>query len=436
MYDLLIRNGASSSGDITDVGFLDGAIAELGAGLAGDAHETIDAGGCTIMPGLVDPHVHLSGRFGSAVGFGMLVRAGVTTALDLAGDADDLRRSLPRKGCGLTVGVLHPLIPRETVSGPSPDEHEVEQILDRQLGLGALGLKVLGGHYPLTPEATRTVIQVCARRGAYCAIHAGTTETGSDVTGVEELVTLAEGLPVHVAHVNSYCRGQIEDPSAEAARAIAALSSAPAAWSESYLSLLNGADAECRQGVPASGVVRTCLRLGGFEETQAGLEAAIAAGWGRIQVELTDDVGFLTAPDGLERFRNEDTAVAISFPVNPPASALALALALTREQAFAIDAFGSDGGAIPRNSTLVQAMSLVRGGFLSLEALVEKACRAPALRLGLPQKGKLEPGADGDVIVVRPDGSCRATVIGGRAVVLEGVIVVSDAGTLLEPAAA
>jgi hypothetical protein len=34
------------------------------------------------------------------------------------------------------------------------------------------------------------------------------SEAGSDIAGLEELLELADSLPVHVAHVNSYCRGQ------------------------------------------------------------------------------------------------------------------------------------------------------------------------------------------------------------------------------------
>ena len=67
----------------------------------------------------------------------------------------------------------------------------------------------------------------------WCAVHCGTSKTGSDITGLEELLELADGLPVHVAHVNSYCRGQhTGDPLKEASRAIAALIRAPRARSE------------------------------------------------------------------------------------------------------------------------------------------------------------------------------------------------------------
>ena len=175
MFDLLVTGGLGPTGPagspaVADVGIADGRIAEVDAGLdRAAAREVVDASGCYVLPGLVDAHVHVSGRFGRPVGLRMLVRGGVTAALDLAGDAADLQETLPVSGCGLTVGALHALIPGDTVPTDAPGETEIEDFLDRQLERGALGLKVLGGHFPLTPDSTRTVIEVCARAAACTA---------------------------------------------------------------------------------------------------------------------------------------------------------------------------------------------------------------------------------------------------------------------------
>src|SRR5439155_375530 len=93
------------------------------------------------------------------------------------------------------------------------------------------------------------------------------------------------------------------------------------------LSLINGADGLCADGVPVSRVVRTCLRLGGYPETEAGIEQAIRDGWGAVQEENDEENAFVDADRGLELFHARATAVGISFPVNPPAAILALALA-------------------------------------------------------------------------------------------------------------
>jgi hypothetical protein len=435
-FDVVVRGGLlpiapRAALQRADLGICDGRIAAIEPELdPGAGAEVVEADGLRVLPGIVDPHVHVSGRFGRPVGLRMLLRAGVTAALDLAGDPDDLRASLATSGCGLTVGTLYPLVPGVTVRDDDPSEHEIEQILDEQLERGALGLKVLGGHYPLTPDATATVIGVCARRRTYCAIHAGTTRTGSDVTGVEELVELAAGNPVHVAHVNSYCRGQIEDPVAEALRALEALRRAPAARSESYLSPFNGARADCADGVPTSGVVRTCLRLGGYDQTEQGIETAIREGWARIQEEGAEAIGFAGPERGLSLFHAAATAIGISFPVNPPAAVAALALARSGDGDFTVGAFGSDGGSIPRNTTLQQGLGLVAADLLPLDDMLHKACSAPAAMLGLEPR-VLAPGSPGDVITVDGQGRCRDSVVAGELSLRAGAVVRTGGGRLL-----
>ena len=64
MFDLLLRGGrvidpASGRDEAADVGIADGRIVEVGAGLAADAKETIDARGLLVTPGLIDLHAHI-----------------------------------------------------------------------------------------------------------------------------------------------------------------------------------------------------------------------------------------------------------------------------------------------------------------------------------------------------------------------------------------
>jgi hypothetical protein len=167
-FDIVVRGGAlanppGTSGGRLDVAIADGRIvaveAEIDPGLA---NTVVDAEGLTVMPGLVDPHVHVSGRFGRPVGYRMLLRAGVTSALDLAGDPTDLIGTLSEQGCGLTVGVLVAAIPGLTIDDSDPDEHALEQLLARSLEAGALGLKALGGHFPITPAALERLVRMQA----------------------------------------------------------------------------------------------------------------------------------------------------------------------------------------------------------------------------------------------------------------------------------
>jgi hypothetical protein len=231
--------------------------------------------------------------------------------------------------------------------------------------------------------------------------------------------------------VNSYCRGQIEDPVQEAARAVAALEGADGLWSDSYLATINGAEAYCVDGVPRSDVVKTCLRLGGYEPTEVALREAIAEGWARIHVEDADGVHLATPEEGARAFAAAGSEIGVSFPVNPPASALAVALAKDRSGSYVVDTFGSDGGSLPRNSTLAQGMALVDAGMLTLAELVQKACREPAVRLGMGSKGHVVEGADADLIVVDAAGRCQTVVVGGSMRIGGGELLDVRGGTIL-----
>jgi N-acyl-D-amino-acid deacylase len=86
MFDILIRHalvfdGSGAHPRSADVGVLDGRVAAIGTLNAGDADETIDAGGLALMPGIVDSHTH----FDAQVTWDPWVRPspalGVTTAV-------------------------------------------------------------------------------------------------------------------------------------------------------------------------------------------------------------------------------------------------------------------------------------------------------------------------------------------------------------------
>jgi dihydroorotase-like cyclic amidohydrolase len=62
-FDLVVRNGTlviPGLGSIAaDVGICDGRIAIVGGDLPGAAADVLDAGGKVVLPGIVDPHVHI-----------------------------------------------------------------------------------------------------------------------------------------------------------------------------------------------------------------------------------------------------------------------------------------------------------------------------------------------------------------------------------------
>ena len=90
-YDLLIRGGTAVTpwGETrTDLGARDGRIVTLGAGIADTAHVTLDATHLHVLPGLIDPHVHLRDPGDASVesiptGTRAAVLGGITTVFDM-----------------------------------------------------------------------------------------------------------------------------------------------------------------------------------------------------------------------------------------------------------------------------------------------------------------------------------------------------------------
>jgi len=206
------------------VAVADGKIADITAELAPElASEWVDLSGFYLIPGIIDLHVHVSSWLGGRYGHKMMALAGVTTALDMSGPVDSVVDIARDYGVGLNLACLQYVRPGYTVNTTRPDRSEVEKLLDESLASGAIGLKILGGHYPLTPEATAQIIETAHRENAYLAFHAGTLNTESDIDGFHEALALTRGTPIHLAHINSYCRGTVRPYMAEAEEAIEAL---------------------------------------------------------------------------------------------------------------------------------------------------------------------------------------------------------------------
>jgi len=418
---------------IHDVEIEDGRITAVGPALTtSETARVIDVTGRVVMPGIIDTHAHISGiGLEGRNGHRMMARVGVTTALDLSGEAGELMNGIEAVGAGLNVAFLRAVLPGRTVSGPDPGAAEVERFIAASLRNGAIGVKCLGGHYPITPGCLNRTIAAAYRRGAYVAVHAGSTEHGSDIEGLEEVVRVADGLPVHIAHINSYCRGQVTDPLAECQRALASLRAAPGARSESYLSSLNGTSGSCEDGLPVSRVTRTCLRMEGFDATEAGLSAAIFAGWANVWTTAGGETKLLCGESGERAWREAGTNAGLSFAVNSPGAAIALAVAKEADGRFSIDALSTDGGGIPRNTIVEQGLPLVRFGALTLEEYVRKASTNGAVMIGCHSKGHLGSGADADVTVLDLEsGRAVLSMAGGLVIMVDGVPIGSG-GTVL-----
>ncbi len=426
-YDLVLTGGRvidpqNDIDAVLDLGIKDGHITAVSEGISGEkAREIIDLEGDLVFPGVVDSHVHV-GR-GRGVGYRMTAAVGVTTMVDFGSTMDDFLAGFGERGVGQTVGALYP-INRELSDRDAP-QGEIAGLVDEALAEGSLGIKIVGGHYPLTPETTSEIISAANERGCYIAFHLGTTETGSHIEGVREIPELLGDNRMHVAHANSYCRGMVESPAEEILETMQLLDRLDEqVVAESYLGTINGTSGSCSDGKPDSHVTRNCLTMRGYSPTQDGLRQAIADGYGNVRVEYGGRMVLVTGTEGVKLWEEKDTDMSMSFPVNSPQATFTAATAKNEEGEFIVDAISTDGGANPRNVAVERGMALVRYGALTLSELADKLSAAPADMFGLKQKGHLGEGADADVTVIDPDvGLTRMTIAGGRPIMLDGVIL-------------
>ena len=429
-YDFLLKGGflvdpANGRQGIFDVALEGGRVARVEPEISPDtARRVYDAAGKYVFPGLVDSHVHLTILKG-ANGFHMLAKAGVTCALDCMGFVDNIIESMAAYGCGISVAVLNRLDPGVSISGPGAGKKELTDYLDRTLDSGGLGFKLMGGHFPLTPETTTEAIEVCNEARAYVAIHCGSLKNAGNLNGLLDAFEFAGNNRLHICHTNAYCRGFTHgSPLTENMIALKELAQRPHLVSESHMAPYNACSAELEAGVPRSQVTRTSLKSGGFEATKEGLRVAVKEGYMLVQkAGPKGEVEYIKLKEGLDYLEKRGFNAWVSFPVNLRSSGFLMATEKNDQGRFIVTALSTDGGCIPRNFLLSHGLSLVRFNALTLSELVAKCSWQPARMLGLAGKGRLDPGADGDLVVVDPHThEALLTVAGGRVIMQDGQV--------------
>jgi predicted amidohydrolase len=140
--------------------------------------------------------------------------------------------------------------------------------------------------------------------------------------------------------------------------------------------------------------------MGGFSETERGLEEAIMAGWAQINLESGGKMILADGKEAVEWWRSKGTDTTVSFKVNPEIPRLRLATAKRNAEEFVVDCISTDGGGLPRNVTVEMGLALIKLQALSMEEFVIKTSRNPAKILGLNNKGHLGLGADADITVL------------------------------------
>lgn len=416
MLDLIVKNAhlidpLNQLNGCFSVGIADGKIKIVEDQIKESAKETIDAEGKLLIPGLIDMHTHIRTLWGSGHGQRMLALAGVTTTLDMAGPLENILSTLSTSGAGLNIAIVESAHTMTEMYGENPSSADVKSFTEKVLEQGALGVKLMGGHYPMSLALSDAVIEACHQKKAWVAWHVGNTLHGSNIEGFRDAIALSKGRFIHLAHINSYCRGQVLTPEAEALEAIELLKQNPQCFSESYISPFNGTSLDIENGLPVSHVTRTALTLCGFTPDEDGVRQALM----QSKVGVLFDNGTVStliyAQEAFDYWLLNKTHVRASFAVNPASSRMLLASAKRDDHSFVVDAISTDGGAYPRNEILSKGLSLVKFGALSLEEFVVKTSLMPARWLRLPQKGHLSVGADADITLVDFEKQCAFMTI-------------------------
>lgn len=419
-YDILIKNGSlldwETRPTVKDIGIKDGLIARISEDLdPAQAREVIDAKGKLVMPGLVDTHVHAVRDDCTDEGFRMLLRAGVTTAIDFKGPVDTMLKNFKESPYKPNIAFINGVY-----SGNGFDELDVsysklDEFTSYSLENGAIGVKVLGGHFPVTNDTLGRAIEINNKNWAYIAIHCGNTKNGSNIKGFLDAVEMAKSGRLHIAHINSYCRGSVYNELEETKIALEALKANKNLISESYLSEINGTSGLIdNENKPKSHVTRNCLVMKGYEVSKEGLRKSILNGDCGVYFRTGDEMALHYGKEAVDYWESVDYNANICFDVNPLVPRIACAIDKDENNDFAVTAISTDGGAIPRNSILDKGLLLTELGGLSLNELSLKASLNPARMLGLNSKGLLKESYDADIIVVdRNSRQALYTIVGG-----------------------
>jgi hypothetical protein len=442
-FDIVLKNGrvedpVNNRSGCFDVGIEGGLISEISDRIDPSlSDECFDVAGFYVIPGIIDLHVHVGSSIRGRYGHKMMAQAGVTTALNMAGTMDSLLDFARDFGAGLNLASLYRVQPEDTVEDTDPKTDELEALFQKSLEKGAIGLKILGGHFPMTPEATARTIETAVKYRAYMAIHAGTLNTRSSLDGFKEAVSLADGHPLHLAHVNSYTRGLDKPFMEETEEAISLLIENPNICSESYLSRINGTSGRCRNGIPESKATQIWLTHGEFEPTEKGVADAIMAGWAQVNMPSGGRVILASGTDAMTWWKEKGTDAALSFNVNPPEPRIRLATAKRDRHDFVIDSISTDGGGIPRNVIVEMGLGLVNLKALTMEEFVIKTSRNPAKLLSIRNKGHLGVGADADISVVNLETQKPVmSLANGKIIMYRGHVCGSGSRIITTPAGA
>lgn len=443
-YDVVIRGGRvmdpeTGRDETADVGINGASIARISAAPL-DGARVIDATGLVVAPGFIDLHSHVQ----DDEGYRLKALDGVTMALELELGVADVARFLEeRKGGALVhfgTTADHPAARAAALGSPQPEgslvppagpamerpatEEELGRIKARlrsEMDRGALGI---GMGIAYTPGATRHEVietfRLAAERHRPVFTHvrsSGRAEPGSSIESVSEVIGAAAvtGASLHIVHINSSCLR-------DAAECLALVEGARA----------RGLDVTTEAYPYGAGMTAINSSLFG-----PGWEKRLGIGYAELEDPQTgqrlDEASF-------RRLRSAPEQKVVLIFVNPDEIVDAVMV-------HPLVMVASDGlAAHPRGAgTYARVLSrYVRTqGRLTLMAALRKMTLMPAQRLesaaaAARRKGRLQEGADADIVVFEPrtvqdratykapkmpSVGMRHVLVSGQSIVLDGKIV-------------
>jgi dihydroorotase len=388
VFDLVIRAGSlvTPAGVARrSLGITGGRIAAvLDPGETATAHDTIDANGKMVLPGLVDSHVHfrepgLVHKEGFASGSRSAAAGGVTTVMVMPTDnpmttTPELfleKKELAAAACCVDFALQ---------AGLGPDTRHVRAMAD----LGAVSFEIfLADLAP--PMLVDTASELLACLAAVREVDGVAGITPGDDSIVQQLAALAQSKDP--TDRSGFTRSR--PPIAEAmglARACLAASETGARAHVRQVSCARSV-AVLRAMAPAhlsSEVTPHNLTLDESELIRQGPVAKVAP-----PLRSRDDIAAVRAAlrDGTIRIVATDHA-----PHLPE-----------EKHAGDVDIWKAPGGFPGLQTFLPLMLRLVGEGVLDYPGLVRACCEGPSRLFGLyPRKGALEVGSDADLVIVDP----------------------------------
>ena len=392
VYDWVIAGGeiVTASGNLrTDVGIRGETIAAVAPDLVGI--RTLDATGCLVIPGGVDPHVHLQLALGGRVssdsfadGTLAAVFGGTTTVIDFVDpqpeqsllDALASRRREADGRVAVDYG-LHMTIPTwHAHDAPALGE------IPAALGEGCATFKLYQA-YPrmmLDDVALLRVLQAVAAAGGRVVLH---SETGPVLDLLREQALLA-GHSAPIWHATTR-PARLEATAIHRAAELAQLASCPLYIF--HIGCGEGVDEVARasaRGVRIWGETCPQYLFLNADEHLGGPDGAIYVCAPPLRGKR-DQVALWSA------LANDDLAV-VSTDHCP----------WTRTEKTQPDFTQVPGGVPSIEARLALVYQGVRRGLISAARWVDVCCTAPARLMGLRAKGALAPGYDADVVIFDP----------------------------------